>query len=95
MHIICAYLGHIGKDIAAMLSVVMLSLRNRTTLNQHQFARLIGVSPSTVKAWEQGRFSSIQMKTQRKVARVLGLTNRELLTLFYEEPEEPGLNSTQ
>lgn len=76
-----------------MLAVIMLSLRNRTTLNQHQFARLVGVSPSTVKAWEQGRFNSVHVKTQRKLAKALGLTKRELFELFYEH--DPGSGSTR
>lgn len=76
-----------------MLSATMLSLRSRTTLNQNQFARLVGVSPSTVKAWEQGRFASIQMKTQRKLQKALGLTNRELLALFYKN--DTGLGPAQ
>jgi len=48
-----------GKKEAARTTtfndVDIQSVRSKTGLSQNQFAALLGVSPSTLKNWEQGR----------------------------------------
>ncbi len=78
-----------------MLSKTIAQLRGRAGLTQREFARLVGVSLATVKAWEGGRFHSLSTESQHKVREALGLTPEEVLDLFFRripprhEPREP------
>jgi len=68
-----------------MLAKTMTRLRERTRLSQREFAKLIGVSLATVKAWEGGRFHSLSTESQHKVREALGLTPEQVVELFFNQ----------
>ncbi len=62
-------------------------LRREKGLTQYKFALMIGVSPHTVRSWENGAYSSIHPRNIEKLRIALNLTQAEVVNLFCQNLE--------
>jgi len=59
-------------------------LRKRLGINQSELARLVGVSPSAVQTWEQGR-SNPREEVRAKVIALRGMGRRDIRPLLSKD----------
>lgn len=76
----------------ATLRVQIKRIRSITRLSQREFARLVGVSPSLVQAWESGAVDAIHDDSKRLIQKAIGLTDAQVFDIFYRREDSDTIS---